>query len=265
VSFDKPFHRNSRPVKKGHNSGYSDWAYIVDHHYSDHPEHYTRAFAIQQKDIIGLFEYIEPSDINSVTYSFRIHELLIRTCIEIEANFKAILKENIFNPVIKNGPKKGQPRDEKSWNINDFKIVNKTHHLDDYSIIFPHWHGMNNERFPFRQWKKDEQLTWYQAYNKCKHDRLHKFEQASLGNLLDAFSGLCVLLSSQFRTESFNTGSDSLAVNTDSYYGGEFGIGGFLIVDFPSDWKDEEYYEFDWAELKKEKDRFRKIDYNSFL
>ena len=73
MSFDKPFHRNFRPVKKGHNSGYSDWAYIVDRHYSDHPEHYTRAFAILQKDIIGLFEYIEPSDINLVTYSFRIH------------------------------------------------------------------------------------------------------------------------------------------------------------------------------------------------
>ena len=67
-----------------------------DHNYSDHPEHYTRAFAILQKDIIGLFEYIEPSDINLVTYSFRIHELLVRTCIEVEANFKAILREKYF-------------------------------------------------------------------------------------------------------------------------------------------------------------------------
>ncbi len=265
MSFDRPFHRNYRPVKKGHNSGYSDWAYIVDHHYSDHPEHYTRAFAILQKDIIGLFEYIEPSDINLVTYSFRIHELLVRTCIEVEANFKAILRENTFNPVFRNGPKQGQPRPEKNWNINDFKIVNKTHHLDDYSIIFPHWHGIKNERFPFRQWKNNEPLTWYQAYNKCKHDRLHNFEQASLGNLLDAFSGLCVLLSSQFRTESFSTGSDSLAVNTDNYYGGGFGIGGFLIVDFPSDWTEDEMYEFDWDKLKKEGNRFRKIDYDAYL
>ena len=55
MSFDKPFHRNYRPVKDGHNSGYSDWAYIVDHNYSQNPEYYTRAFSIIQEDIIKLF------------------------------------------------------------------------------------------------------------------------------------------------------------------------------------------------------------------
>lgn len=258
MGFDKPFHRNYRPVKEGHNSGYSDWAYIVDHSYSQNPEYYTRAFSIIQEDIIKLFEYVEPSDINNSTYSFRIHELLTRICIEVEANFKAILRENIFNPV----DKYNKPKLEKNWNINDFKIVNKTHHLDDYSIQLPFWKGSTNIRKPFIAWKNNNTLNWYQAYNQSKHDRVHNFDKANFENLIDAYAGLCAILSSQFRTESFQPGGKSLGVNTDCYFGGGFGLGNFLIVDFPDDWKDEELYEFDWSKLSSEQIRFAKIDYD---
>lgn len=260
MSFDKPFHRNFRPVKEAKNSGYSSWAYIVDHSYSENPEYYTRAFSIIQEDVIKLFEYVEPCDINESTYSFRIHELLMRICIEIEANFKAILRENIFNPL----DNKNKPRLEKSWNIEDFKIVNKTHHLDDYSIQLPFWKGVKNIRKPFISWKNNNPLKWYQAYNQSKHDRVHNFDKANFENLIDAYAGLCVILSSQFRTESFKPGGKSLGVNIDCYFGGGFGIGNFLIVDFPDDWKEHELYEFDWSNLIKEKIRFQKIDYDNF-
>lgn len=260
MSFDKPFHRNYRPVIEGHNSGYSNWAYIVDQSYSTNPEYYTRAFSIIQEDVNKLFEYVEPSDVNSATYSFRIHELLIRICIEVEANFKAILRENIFDPKDKDG----KSRCEKNWNINDFKIVNKTHHLDDYSIQLPFWKGKFNERKPFEAWKTDLPLSWYQAYNQSKHDRVHNFEKANFANLIDAYSGLCVILSSQFGTEDFKPGGKSLGANTDCYFGGGFGFGN-LIIDWPDDWKDEEMYEFDWSKLKTETERFAKIDYNNLV
>ena len=51
MSINKPFHRNYRPVKDGFNSGYSDWAYIIDKEYAKNPEHYVRAFLMIQKDI----------------------------------------------------------------------------------------------------------------------------------------------------------------------------------------------------------------------
>lgn len=84
MSIDKPYHHNYRQFKEGPNSGYSSWAYIVDHNYTQHPEHYTRAFSVIQQDILNLFESIEPADINGVTYSFRIHSLLMRTCVELD-------------------------------------------------------------------------------------------------------------------------------------------------------------------------------------
>lgn len=267
MSFNKPFHRNYRPVKKTNpQAGYSDWAYIIDREYSKNPEHYTRAFQIIQEDILKLFQFIEPSDINEQTYSYRIHELLLRICIEIEANFKAILKENIYTPKFKGGKRDGELRHDKDWNINDFKIINKTHHLDDYSIEMPFWKGSQNIRRPFDSWKNNGELVWYQAYNKSKHDRLDSFEHANFKNLIDSFSGLCILLSSQFRHVDFQPGPDYLESHGYSYFGdgyGGFGIGKYLMIDYPDNWNDDEKYDFDWTILKNESERFSKIDYNN--
>lgn len=259
MSISKPYYRNYREIINRPNSGYSSWAYIVDKKYAKNPEHYTRAFLIIQNDLKKLFEYIEPSDENINVYSYRIHELLIRTCIEIEANFKAILKENLYSP--KN--KKGKIRLENEWNINDFRLINKSHHLNSYSIEIPIWHGNKNIFNPFSSWKNNEKLDWYNAYNLSKHDRQNNFKRANFFNLMNAISGLLVLLSSQFKCESFSPGETSLSIRTASYYSGTFGIGDFFIINFPDDWKEEEKYDFNWSELSKQTDRFQKIDFNN--
>jgi hypothetical protein len=248
---NKPFHRNYRVIKPDSNSGYSDWAYIVDHEYAQMPEHYTRAFLMIQEDLQRLFEYVEPCDQNMNTHSFRIYELFVRTCIEIEANFKAILRENIYS------------RSENAWNIKDYQLINATHHLDDYFVTVPIWSGENKIFQPFREWKvPNTPLSWYQDYNKCKHDRQQNFQKATFGNLLSAVTGLLVLLSSQFKDNSFSPGGMSLGVKTDSYYEGDFGLGEFFIVEYPKNWSEEEMYDFNWSNLKKDSNRFQKIDYD---
>ena len=264
MSHDKPFYRNYRAIVEGSNSGYSDWAYIVDQEYAVAREHYTRAFKIIQSDLIKCFEYIEPADVNNDTYSFRTHELLMRACMEVEANFKAILKENIFNPVFTSGNKSGQPRPEKSWNINDYKKINKTHRLSSYVVHIPIWSGSLGVIKPFEEWNSGGSLTWYQAYNKSKHDRHNEFSHANLKNMIAAISGLLVLLSSQFRTESFTPGEGArLGVNVDSYYDTQPALGGFFHIEFPDDWPASEKYDFDWSQLKHQSQRFNKIDYNA--
>lgn len=259
---NKPFHRIYRELTEARNSGYSSWAFIVDRDYAKTPHHYTRGFLILQEDIKRLFEFIEPADINLKTYSYRIHELLMRTCIEIESNFKAILRENIYSPVYKSGSKSGQFRTEEFWNINDYIKVNKTHHLDNYFVEFPFWRGNKNRYQPFSTWQSNSSLYWYQAYNETKHDKNEKFEIANFENLITAFAGLFVLLSSQFNCESFEPGNTSLSGGIDSYFEGEFGIGEYLKIEFPSNWADDEKYDFDWSILKNEPVRFQKFDYN---
>jgi hypothetical protein len=261
MSQSKPFCRNYRPITNSTNAGWSEIEYIRNREYCKNPEHYTRAFLLIQKDMLDLFQYIEQSDSNLKTNSFRIYELLVRICIEIETNFKAILKENIFEPKYKNGKKNGQLRKEDVWNINDYNKINLTHHLDAYKVKYPIWRGKEETRVPFANWKDGKSPEWYQAYNKVKHDRNNNFEEASFKNLIDAFAGLFILLSSQFKNEDFTTGTDTYT-SGGSYYDGQFGIGNYLIVEFPNDWEKDELYEFDWKELLKEEEKIKKYNYD---
>lgn len=48
---------------------------------------------------------------------------------------------------------------------------------------------------PFKTWSATGSInpTWYQAYNGLKHDRNTKFQEAKLGNVLEALAGLFIL------------------------------------------------------------------------
>jgi hypothetical protein len=114
----------------------------------------------------------------------------MRTCIEVEANCKAILQENGY-------------ADAGKWNIDDYKKIQPTHHLASYEVQLPHWHGTQSTRQPFASWATNAPLQWYQAYNLAKHDRRSNFQRASFTVLIDAVCGLVALLSAQFLSTIF--------------------------------------------------------------
>ena len=259
MSIKKPYHRCVREHKKTNYSNSSSWVYIIDHDYADNPVHYLRAYRIIQRDVISLFEFIEPADINSSSYSFKIYELFLRICTEIEANFKAILKDNTFNPT----NNKGKPIAEKNWNINHYKKINLSHHLSGYEVTLPVWSGIKDKRKPYQEWDNKPTLSWYSAYNSVKHSRVDNFSKANFNNLIDAFCALNILIYSQFRTEDFDTGSILMAFGGGSYYKGNFSNGDYLMIEEPSDWAEEEQYDFNWSDLEGKDDRFIKFDYDS--
>ena len=259
MSISKPFHRIVRSLVERPNSGYSSWAYVADPGYAVNPEHYVKGFLLIQNDLQKLFEYIEPSDMNLETYSFRTHEILMRTCIEIEANFKGILQENIYNP--KN--EKGESIPESRWNISNYRILNKTHHLSSYKIHIPAWDGDGSVFIPFSSWNHGGALSWYQAYNKSKHDRLTEFRQANFRNMLGAITGLVALLSAQFRDRDFMPGDDLISAGSERPRRGDPAIGGYFCVEYPNDWSIDEKYDFDWASLKTQDVRFQKYNYDA--
>lgn len=77
----------------------------------------------------------------------------MRTCIEIEANFKAILIENGYIPSMNNF---GKP----IYNINIYKKINKTHRLSSYEVILPIWNGSRKLWKPFDAWNGNGALPW---------------------------------------------------------------------------------------------------------
>ena len=151
----------------------------------------------------------------------------------------------------------------RDWTIHDYRRVNKTHHLSAYKIHVPIWNGTQGCFTPFHEWSTKPDLSWYQAYNRSKHDRQQQFKEANFQNLLSAVSGLVALLSSQFRTEDFSPGPQAISAEGNSFYHTEPALGGFFHIEFPSDWSEPEKYDFDWSELKKAPHRFQKYDYNT--
>ena len=74
--------------------------------------------------------------------------------------------------------------------------------------------------------------------------------------------GAQVILSSQFCHEDFSAGSDVLAIGGGYYDNMSPAIGSLFRISYPTDWKDEEKYDFDWSDLQNEAVRFEKIDYD---
>ena len=249
MSISQPYRRTCRIFSDDSYSVGGKWQYILHDKYAEMPENYIRAFLLIQKDLMNIFDYIEPSDVNEDTYSFRIHELLLRTCVEVEANCKAILRENGY-----------QRPDSRDWTMLDYKKVEQSHYLSQFGVKVPNWFGRNNCRTPFAGWASGGSLLWYQAYNSTKHDRHSNFNAASFNNLIDAVCGLAALMASQFWNHDFAPSDTLLSVGgpNDGY---ESSIGGFFRIKYPAGVPQAEKYDFDWAQLSQQADPFDNYNY----
>jgi hypothetical protein len=254
MTIAKPFKRTCRPFVSGNYSVSLDSYYLRHEKFANDPQHYVRAFLMLQEDLMELFKYIEPDDQNLSTYSHKIQQLLTRVCIELEANWTAILKEN------------GYKKQSNNLNIEDYNLIEFSHRLSKFQVRIPNWSGAKNIRAPFTNWAEgtDNQLEWYRAYNKAKHDRHSHFKYATFDNLLDALSALAIVLASQFYQEDYSHQPDTLIV------GGGYGsddemtssIGGFFRIKYPTDWAVKERYDFDWKSLSQKSEPFADFDYN---
>lgn len=246
---NKPYKRTVRQLSDGSYSNSGNSGYIKHPEYSNSPEKSILSFLLIQKDIQALFEYIEPVDQNKRAYSYRIHELFIRVCIEVESNCKAILRENGYNK-----------KKEKNWNMVDYRLIEKTHKLSEYEVILPRWSGKYGRYKPFSGWDENKNLKWYQYYNDVKHDIHSNFKHANIKNLVEATCGLVALLSSQFLDEDFSPGMTYLALNGPGD-GFESAIGGYFRVKYPS-WNKEDRYDFVWQKIKNDPNIIESHDYN---
>jgi hypothetical protein len=187
-----------------------------------------------QHDLRRLFEYIEPTDRNACTHSLRVHEILLRACIEVEANCKAILLENGYQ--------------KKQMTMKDYRKIEKSHRLSAFKVKAPFWRGASVRR-PFESFGAVTP-AWYKAYNATKHDRHIHFKQANLQNAIDAVAGVQVLLCAQFVLHEFDPVSFPLRGEHDSelFFPAQ---GSFFMVRFPDDWPEEEKYDLaDWEKTQ---------------
>lgn len=137
MTIPKPYKRIIRPFfgkssfeySIGGNPSSSD-SHLLDSRYASDRISLIRAYHILEKDLMTLFDFVEPSNCNSKVFSHRIYELFLRASTEFEANCRGILIAN-------NYPFK------KNYNIEDFFEINKHSRLSEYEIKVSIWNGNN--------------------------------------------------------------------------------------------------------------------------
>lgn len=256
MAVDTPFHRIARPHADGLYTPGGRWVMVRHPAYADRPHRWVRAYLLLQDDLLQYLESVEPSDGNLQTHSLRSADLLIRTCIEVEANLTAILRANTYSKL-------------SSLNMKgDYFRIEKTHFLSQYKVQFPYWDGAQRTRQPFQAWERGqyERVPWYHAYNKVKHDRAEQLPEATFQHLTDAWCGLMAVLTSQFLFEDFSPAHDRLAIGG---YQGVFdrdfepAIGSYLGVKLPDHVPTDDRYDFDWAKLRDLDNPFARFDYDN--
>lgn len=230
MAIQRPYFRTARPFSAaiGYRGGGFSGDYLRDPRYADGGEHYWRAFQLLCKDMVELFDYVEPSDDNETSYSYRIHALLQRACMEVEANLKAILVANRY-PVAPQNMNMG----------DDYRQIDMSHRLSAIQVEILHWQGRRRIVSPFERWGRGDPLPWYQIYNRAKHDRMGAFTSATLGALVESVAGCAAVIAAQFVNEDFSRTNHIVAGG--AHWGWNI-AGPVFEVRLPRHWREEEQY-----------------------
>lgn len=186
------------------------------------------------RDLYELFNYIQPHDNNLNVFSHRIYELLLRTATEFEANCKAILTANGYQP-------------QRNLTIKNYFKIASAAKLSDYIVRFGRWETPY-AFIPYKAWrrKKYKPLPWYQAYNSVKHNRHKNFSCANLDNLMNAIAGLLCILHAQFGEDMAEVCFEQITEIQKDQHKVETST---FVIQAPI-FTDEEMYEFIWENIE---------------
>ncbi|MDY6839612.1 MAG: hypothetical protein SWH78_16740 [Thermodesulfobacteriota bacterium] len=150
------------------------------------------AYSLLVKDFLRLCEFIAPHNSNLATFSHRNYELLLRVCTEFENLSKFVLTENEYAK-------------RENMNIQDYRHLEEYFELSKQEAGLLFWTPKKKFVRPFADWAhSNSPLSWYQDYNKVKHNREAEFPLASFNNLVLSLSGLFLCLHARFRRSFFN-------------------------------------------------------------
>ena len=252
MAVNTPYRRIIRPVGPGTHAtheyvrGSFDESYLFDPDYAPGRAQTIRAYHLLEKDLIRQFEYLEPADDNLQAYSHRLYELLLRASTEFEANCRAILQANRY-------------KKRNNWTIGDYCNVNNSSRLSEYEVRIAIWREENKILHPFKDWASSKSLSWYREYNAVKHSRCKHFPKANLRNVLCAVSGLLAVLFSQFYVLCLRAHAPVAMYQIDD--GWFLHDDSVFAVKPPQGWEADEFYDFDWAALRGQADKFAEFPF----
>jgi hypothetical protein len=146
------------------------------------------ALRILLRKLDELFETIEPTPANARTYGHKIRDVLLLACMEVESSWTAVLRGNGYTNSI------------GRFTTNDYVKLFQPMLLDGYELHLQSY-GLFPAFVPYGSWDINNpttSLSWYDAYNKTKHDREGNLHYATLENAIHAVGAAIVIFYAQF-------------------------------------------------------------------
>ena len=145
---------------------------------------------------------VEPSVSGLSSYGSRIRDLHLLASMDVESYLRMYLSEVENIPVIT------RP------NTADYVKLKEILHLHEYSVSFLQYSDDLSELRPFEGWNDREptqSLSWYDGYNKSKHNRRENFMCSTLKSALDAVAAVIVLFAVRYGIRQLFSGGDMLS------------------------------------------------------
>ncbi|MFL1562455.1 hypothetical protein ACI77J_14695 [Pseudomonas sp. O64] len=139
-------------------------------------------------EVKEVFKVVEPELVNFNCFGHRFRELLMLLCSEVEACWTGILKANEM-----------EVRAKARFTTKNYVMLCSPLKLAEWQVRLKDYRGLTFQ--PFKTWdsiKPTSSLSWYDDYNKVKHDREGNFSLGTLGNVLQAAAALHIMQSVQF-------------------------------------------------------------------
>ena len=145
---------------------------------SDSLIHWNYFLSIEE-DIKTISRYIEFTTANFDTYSIELARLLLTISSEVDVVSKQLC--NLLDDT------------KIAKNINDYREIIKNHipNIANEQVTIPHY-GLTLK--PWENWDSDISPDWWKNHNDVKHSRNDNFMKANLSNVLNAMSGLLLLV-----------------------------------------------------------------------
>ena len=242
LGLPRPLQRVARPfvgTSANYIGGNIDSSYLTHPDYAPDRNQLVRAQGVLEQDLSRLFDYVEPADRNRHAYSHRIFSQLGRASMEVEALLSSSLRAA--------GVGKGRP------DMRDYKRLNGPLKLSEYRVRLTIWEGEQKEFFPFESWSRGESPKWWDNYNQSKHDRLEKFDKATLLAATHATGAALVCLFSQLAGLAMDCSSDAFSCYLTT--GDDWIVGNSLFALKPPSWLETEKYGF-----TKEQDHGKRLE-----
>lgn len=180
---DKYFKGFSIPFQEGKPSidFYEDLPIPVSNEYYN----LLRQIEIILDDLDLIFKVVSPHKKQYCVYGHAIRNVIMLACTELDSRMQHILTNNSVKPI------------GRYFQMTDYYKLKDTLRLDEYSLSF-YRYGDLEVYSPFKGWEQNNELFWYKAYNKVKHNREDNFTDAKLDNAINAIMALCIIAIAQY-------------------------------------------------------------------